>query len=254
MKAHPRQLRFVQKLSAVVGESSSFCEGQDGRSKHTFRSDRESPWVDGQSKPQYSSSSRLLFSVSTINGLSKIDLLEPHGWAPVYTDSAAVTHWRRPGKCAPGTSATTGYGEGDSSSALQAMPTCSSLSMAIRSSQPSCCLTYGGDFVAAARALAERDFGKQIERRGALRIEHVKPVARELLTAGELAQALKVSKAVVRALAAPGGALRSHRQASPVRARRSHRMASAASHGETGCTTRQGIPGESGGRVNMNTT
>ena len=36
-------------------------------------------------------------------------------------------------------------------------------------------LEYGGDFVAAARALAERDFGKQIERRGALRIEHVKP-------------------------------------------------------------------------------
>ena len=124
--------------------------------------------------------------MSTINGLSKIDLLEPHGWAPVYTDSAAVTHWRRPGKCAPGTSATTGYGEGDSSSYSQATPTRSSLSMAIRSSQPSCCLNMAAtSWPRLGRSPEARTFGKQIERRGALRDRaRMKPSLVELRTAG----------------------------------------------------------------------
>ena len=84
------------------------------------------------------------------------EVLEPHGWRPVYTRDS-VTHWRRPGKDR-GTSATTNHGGSD-------------LLYVFSSSTPFerergynkfsayALLAHAGDFAAAARALAGQGYG-----------------------------------------------------------------------------------------------
>jgi putative DNA primase/helicase len=103
------------------------------------------------------------------------EILEPHSWVAVYTDSAGITHWRRPEKHDSGTSATTGYGDGDylyvfSSNAHPFEP-----QRGYSKFSAYALLEHDGDFPSAAKALAKRGFGKQIERRGELRVAYVKP-------------------------------------------------------------------------------
>lgn len=88
------------------------------------------------------------------------EILEPHGWARVRTRGDGTTEWRRPGK-SDGISATTGHTEADTlmvfstSTLFETVPTSYSKFAAWT------LLEHGGDFAAAARALADRGFGSQ---------------------------------------------------------------------------------------------
>lgn len=84
------------------------------------------------------------------------DVLEPHGWVAVYQQGGKVA-WRRPGK-QDGISATTNYGGSDylymftSSTDFQPNQSYSKW-------RAYAILEHGGDFKAAARALAEQGYG-----------------------------------------------------------------------------------------------
>jgi putative DNA primase/helicase len=85
------------------------------------------------------------------------EVLEPHGWTAIYT-RGATTYWRRPGK-ALGVSATTNHGGSD----LLFMFSSSTVFEADKSYSrfgAYTILDHGGDFRAAARALAARGFGE----------------------------------------------------------------------------------------------
>lgn len=81
-------------------------------------------------------------------------VLERHGWECVRVDAQGVGHWRRPGKADPGWSATTDYAGAGllyvfSSNAAPFEPGRAYTKFAARA-----LLDFGGDFRAAARALA----------------------------------------------------------------------------------------------------
>lgn len=81
------------------------------------------------------------------------DILLPHGWTFVRTQKDGEGVWRRPGKEPPGVSATTNYGGSD----LLYVFTSSTIFPAERAYtkfQAYALLNHGGDFSAAARALA----------------------------------------------------------------------------------------------------
>ncbi|MET8381602.1 phage/plasmid primase, P4 family [Streptosporangium canum] len=87
--------------------------------------------------------------------------LIPRGWAKLYTDSAGVTYWRRPGKTV-GISATTGRNGADNLFVF-------STSTEFQSERPYdrfgalTLLEYGGDFSAAAKGLRAQGYGSQRE-------------------------------------------------------------------------------------------
>ena len=86
-------------------------------------------------------------------------VLEPHDWRQVYS-RGDTTHWRRPGKSDPGISATTNHAGSDRlyvfSSSTAFEPERSYDKFAAYA-----VLQHGGDFSAAARALAAQGFGEQ---------------------------------------------------------------------------------------------
>jgi RecA-superfamily ATPases implicated in signal transduction len=87
------------------------------------------------------------------------DVLEPEGWTAVYT-RGDTTYWRRPGKTAPGISATTGHAGTD----LLWVFTSSTIFEPERSYDrfgAFAALHHDGDVAAAARALAEEGYGRQ---------------------------------------------------------------------------------------------
>lgn len=89
------------------------------------------------------------------------EILIPRGWTRLYTDSAGVTYWRRPGKSV-GISATTGRNDGDN---LYVWTT----STEFEAERPYdrfgalAHLEHGGDHSAAAKALQARGYGVRIE-------------------------------------------------------------------------------------------
>jgi hypothetical protein len=91
------------------------------------------------------------------------EILQPHGWAVVFR-RGQVTHWKRPGKDGPGCSATTGFCTGD-----DGLPRFYPFSMnaaPFEANRPYtkfgvyAFLNHGGDFSAAARALAQQGYGE----------------------------------------------------------------------------------------------
>jgi hypothetical protein len=96
-------------------------------------------------------------------------LLEPHGWTCV-GPHAEVTYWRRPGKIRPGISATTNYAGRHllyvfSTNAAPFEPETAYTPFAAYA-----LLNHGGDFTAAARALAARGYGELLQQPGDWRI------------------------------------------------------------------------------------
>jgi hypothetical protein len=90
------------------------------------------------------------------------DILGPHGWTRV-GERGEVTLWKRPGKCEQGCSATTNYAGSEmlyvfSSNAWPFEP-----EKAYSKFAAYAWLEYGGDFSAAARALATLGFGARIK-------------------------------------------------------------------------------------------
>ncbi|MGW4469684.1 phage/plasmid primase, P4 family [Nonomuraea sp. NPDC004354] len=90
------------------------------------------------------------------------DILTPRGWTRLYTDSAGVTYWCRPGKTR-GISATTGRNDGDNLYVW-------SSSTEFVTERPYdrfgaiAHLDYGGDHSAAAKALQAQGYGVRVER------------------------------------------------------------------------------------------
>jgi putative DNA primase/helicase len=102
------------------------------------------------------------------------DILEPHGWRWVRRDSSGCDHWRRPGK-SHGTSATTDHAGLDllyvfSSNAdpFAEMTTYSKFSAFTL-------LEYGGNYRAAARALAARGYGRRRSSASAVALARLGP-------------------------------------------------------------------------------
>lgn len=108
--------------------------------RHTDTSDDDKPGDDFNRRARWTS------------------ILEPHGWRRVF-QRGRCTHWCRPGKEA-GTSATTGHGEGDYlyvfSSSTPFDPEHGYSKFAAYA-----ILNHGGDYSAAARALAAEGYGEQ---------------------------------------------------------------------------------------------
>jgi hypothetical protein len=98
------------------------------------------------------------------------DILEPHGWERA-RQSGAVSYWRRPGKDGRGWSATTGYCRSDKSGELFAVFSSNADPFEGPAGGKSCScyskfsaftmLNHGGDFKAAAKALAADGYGDQ---------------------------------------------------------------------------------------------
>ena len=90
------------------------------------------------------------------------EILVPRGWTKVFTDSAGVTYWRRPGKRA-GVSATTGRNDADNLYVF-------STSTEFEPERPYdrfgayAHLEHGGDHSAAAKALSAAGYGVRVER------------------------------------------------------------------------------------------
>ena len=89
------------------------------------------------------------------------EILEPHGWEAVATQGKK-TFWRRPSKTDPGWSATTGHGEGDylyvfSTNAAPFAP-----QRAYDKFGAYAWLHHGGDYQAAAKALAPEGDGMDL--------------------------------------------------------------------------------------------
>jgi hypothetical protein len=97
-------------------------------------------------------------------------ILEPHGWVVAH-QRAEVTYWRRPGKDAPGWSATTGACVSKSGRALFAVFSSNAAPFPGPEAGRTCSvhgkfatyalLNHRGDFSATARTLAERGYGQQ---------------------------------------------------------------------------------------------
>lgn len=88
-------------------------------------------------------------------------ILEPHGWRQLRTNSRGVTYWQRPGKSGRGISATTGYCQnGD---LLVFSSNAAPLDAGRRFSKFTAFgrLNHGGDFREAARALDAMGYGKR---------------------------------------------------------------------------------------------
>src|SRR5262249_14403625 len=102
------------------------------------------------------------------------DILTPHGWERA-GGRGDVVYWRRPGKDAPGISATTGYCKGTDGADLLAVFSSNAHPFEGPSgTKPCTCygkfaayalLNHGGDFKAAARELAREGYGEQRHRR-----------------------------------------------------------------------------------------
>ena len=95
-------------------------------------------------------------------------LLEPHGWVAIRHRGAA-TYWRRPGKDGPGWSATTGGCTSRAGRALFYVFSSNALPFELGKGYSKfatyALLNHGGDFSAAARALAEQGYGERQGRR-----------------------------------------------------------------------------------------
>jgi hypothetical protein len=87
------------------------------------------------------------------------EVLEPHGWRALYTREG-VGYWQRPGKQGPAISATTNYGGSD---LLYVFTTSTPFEAGRAYSKFTAyaILEYGGDFSAAARALAMRGYAEE---------------------------------------------------------------------------------------------
>ena len=88
-----------------------------------------------------------------------LEILCPHGWMPLHTDANGVTYWRRPGK-SEGLSATTGRNEADN---LYVFTTSTRFDAEKPYSKFAAyaLLWHGGDYSAAAKALAGQGYGDQ---------------------------------------------------------------------------------------------
>lgn len=90
------------------------------------------------------------------------EILAPHGWQAAYRDAEGRTHWTRPGKnVSDGTSATT-----RDPGPLYVFTTSTALPSDVGLSKQAAYahLHHGGDFKAAARALADAGYGDPINR------------------------------------------------------------------------------------------
>jgi hypothetical protein len=90
-------------------------------------------------------------------------ILEPHGWRLLYR-RGEVEGWQRPGKRTPGISATIGHVRGEQGEARLWVFSSSTVFEAERSYTKLgalAVLEYGGDYQAAAKALAGRGYGQQ---------------------------------------------------------------------------------------------
>ena len=86
------------------------------------------------------------------------EILEPHGWVAVYT-RGDVTCWRRPDK-RDGISATTNHGGSDLLYVFSSSAPCFEPERSYDKFGAYAALQHGGDYGAAARALAARGFGE----------------------------------------------------------------------------------------------
>jgi hypothetical protein len=99
-----------------------------------------------------------------------LEILGPHGWQAVH-HRGAVTYWRRPGKDDPGWSATTGYCHGKDGAELLAVFSSNADPFPGPTGGRNCSchtkfdayarLNHGGDYKAAAKALAAQGYGEQ---------------------------------------------------------------------------------------------
>ncbi len=88
------------------------------------------------------------------------EVLEPHGWRAIFS-SGGTTHWRRPGK-SRGTSATTGYGDGDYLYVFSSSCAPLEAERGYDKFGVYALLNHGGDFTAAASELALLGYGQQV--------------------------------------------------------------------------------------------
>lgn len=90
------------------------------------------------------------------------EILEPHGWTHLYTDSKNVTHWRRPGKTSGSASATTNYADTD----LFKPFTTSTIfdnDQSYSKYAVYAILNHGGNFKEAARQLRSLGYGSEYQ-------------------------------------------------------------------------------------------
>ncbi|TYB50251.1 DNA primase [Nonomuraea sp. PA05] len=91
------------------------------------------------------------------------EILIPRGWTRLWTDSAGVTYWRRPGKNI-GTSATTGLNDGDNLFIFSTSVAPLDAHRPYDKFGALAVLDYGGDHSAAASALSAAGYGVRAER------------------------------------------------------------------------------------------
>jgi Bifunctional DNA primase/polymerase, N-terminal/Domain of unknown function (DUF927) len=96
-------------------------------------------------------------------------ILGPHGWTLAHTRGDGALYWRRPDKGGPGWSATTGFCVGADGADLLYVFSSSAAPFEDRKSYGKfaavALLDYGGDFSAAARALAQQGYGEPLNGR-----------------------------------------------------------------------------------------
>jgi hypothetical protein len=90
------------------------------------------------------------------------EILTPHGWTRAFTDRGGVSHWRRPGKHDPGTSATTNYSGSDLLYVFSSNADPFEDGHSYTKFAAYALLEHGGNFGEAASALAARGFGADV--------------------------------------------------------------------------------------------